>query len=282
MRPIVLLITLSACGPSAGVLIDEGPLGDSGDAPAIDTALGDGWTDEAFAWSTEEEEPDYSAYEDAYVRIVSPVSNTVIPVGEPQTYTVELRSPEGIPLSADGVTWQSSIDVDFGSSDLSFEYDNLDPGLHTLTALVDLPNGSRLAHSVSGIRVQDAAAGTYTGLFSVDGTVNNITITCTGAAEVAFGALGFVGEGDASCLISLLGVDLPMTWLFELEHVNGVVTGTGGVNLLGLFTYDIPVTGGTLEPTGNGLRVDFAGPIPFIGELSAFLDARRVSLDPLQ
>jgi len=275
-----VLVSLSACSTSAAVLIDEDtapPPVDTGTGTPLDTALGEGWTDEASAWTEEDTEPDFSAYEGAYARIVSPQAGSLVPIGELQTYTVEVRSPDGQLLTPTGVIWQSNIDPDFQGTEASFETDAIDPGVHTLTALVDLPNGVRLAHSVAGVRVQDPAAGVYAGLFSVDGTVNRITITCTGNALVAFGDLGFVGEGDADCLVSLLGVDVPMTWLFDLENDGGVIHGTGGVDLLGWFTYDIPVSEGTLDADAGTLKVDFDGPIPFIGELSAFLDAQRVA-----
>jgi hypothetical protein len=279
-RALPFLVLLSACSQSAAVLIDEDTSAptDTGTAPiVVDTAVGEGWTDEASAWTDEPTEPDYSVYEGAYARIASPQAGDLVPIGELQTYTVEVRNPDNVVLTPTAVIWQSNIDPDFQGSEASFETDVIDPGVHTITALVDLPNGQRLAHSIAGVRVQDKAAGTYAGLFSVDGTVNRITITCTGNAILEFGDLGFVGEGDADCLVSLLGIDVPMTWLFELENTAGVIDGTGGVDLLGWFTYDIPVTGGTLDADAGTLEVDFAGPIPLFGELSAFLDAQRVA-----
>ena len=51
----------------------------------------------------------------------------------------------------------------------------------------------------------------------------------------------------------------------------------GGVDLLGFFTYDIPVTTGSVDPATGKMEVDFAGPIPFIGELSAFLEADKIA-----
>jgi hypothetical protein len=228
MRPLIVM-WLVACGPSAGVLIDEAPFGDTGTEP-VDTAIGEGFTDDPIAWTATEPQPDYSAYDDAYARISQPTASSVISIGAMQTYTVEVRDPDGNLLTPDAVAWQSSLDVDFSGTEPSFQTDTLEPGTHTLTALVDLPNGARLAHSISGVRVQDANAGTYAGLFSVDGTVQNITVTCTGAALISFGALGFVGDGDASCLVSLLGIDIPMNWVFELENVGGVVTGTNSIH----------------------------------------------------
>ncbi len=254
--------------------------------PAIvDTTIPDvpppatGWTDAPYAtWSEPDPTDDFTEYDGAWARIVEPMPGDVVPWGEVQHYEVIVRNPAGDELAPQAVFWQSSVDPDFYGDAASFDSDTLELGTHDLTVLVDLPNGVRVAHSVSEVRVQSPYTGVYAGLFSVDGTVQNITITCTGAALVDFGEQGVIGTGDADCLVSLLGIDVPMNWLFELENIDGEITGTGGVDLLGFFTYDIPVTGGSLEPDGSGLQVDFAGPIPFVGELSAFLDASRVSL----
>jgi len=281
MRALLLPLLFAGCSQSAGVLIDEdtGTSVDTG-TPMVDTAIGEGFTGEPLAWTEEPTEPDYSAYDDAYARIASPEAGARIPLDELQTYSVEVRSPDGTLLQPTSVIWQSSVDPDFGSDaggEASFETTSIDPGIHTLTALVDLPNGTRLAHSVGGVRVQAASAGTYAGLFSVDGSINNIVITCTGAALVEVGDLGFVADGDADCLVSILGIDVPMTWILELENDAGVIGGTGGVDLLGFFTYDIPVTSGVVDPVAGTMDVEFAGPIPFIGELSAFLEAEKIT-----
>ena len=285
-RSLLPALTLSAlvaaCGPG-GVQIDESTTTPDIVTTPIETP-GDpstGWTDAPYAtWSDgETTAPDLSAYDGAWARIVSPMPGEVLPWDEPVLYEVIVRNPAGDDLPADAVFWQSNSDPDFTGTEASFESSDLELGRHDLTVLVDLPNGRRVAHSIADVRVQSAAAGTYAGLFSVDGTVNNITITCTGAAIVDIGNQGAIGTGDADCLVSLLGIDVPMSWLFDLEQADGEVTGTGGVDLLGFFTYDIPVTGGTLDLDSERLEVDFAGPIPFVGDLTAFLDASRVSLD---
>lgn len=272
-------LALAACGPGSVAL--EGL---DGSTPIVTTELpepsppGTGWTDAPYAtWSEATDAPDLSAYDGAWARIVSPLPGAVVPLDEMQHYEVIVRNPAGDELEPSAVFWQSSLDPDFYSDAAAFDSDTLAIGTHDLTVLVDLPNGNRVAHSVTNVKVQSPYTGVYAGLFSVDGTVNNITITCTGAALVDLGAQGVIGTGDADCLVSLLGIDVPMNWVFDLENTDGEITGTGGVNLLNIFTYDIPVTAGSVDPEGNGLQVDFAGPIPFIGELSAFLDAPRVA-----
>jgi len=284
LTPTLLVAALAACGPG-GVRIDdpatETVIPDPTQPSQTTPAPGTGWTDAPYAtWSEPTTGPDLSVYDDAWARIVSPLPGDVLDYEQPAHFEVIVRNPAGDELAPDAVFWQSDSDPDFNGSQQSFDSDALDLGLHDLTVLVDLPNGHRVAHSIADVRVQSEYAGVYAGLFSVDGTVNGLTITCTGSALVDVGRQGVIGTGDADCLVSLLGIDVPMTWVFDLENIDGEVSGTGGVDLLGFFTYDIPVTGGTLEPEAGGLQVDFSGPIPFIGELSAFLDAQRVSLDP--
>ena len=278
---VLSMLWLVGCTQSAGVLIDEDPLEpfDTGSLQ-LDTAVGEGFTGEPLAWTEEPTEPDWSAYEGAFARIVSPAPGSVVPIDGSTLFEVEVRSPDGTLLTPSSVIWQSSIDPDFGSDaggEPLYETAAIDPGVHTITTLVDLPNGVRLAHSIGGVRAQHSAAGTYAGLFSVDGSVNNIVITCTGAALLEVGDLGVAAEGDGDCLVSLLGLDVPLTWLFELENDAGIIDGTGGVDLLGFFTYDIPVTSGAVDPATGVMDVEFAGPIPFIGELSAFLEAEKVA-----
>ena len=281
MRCIILL-ALASCTQSAGILIDEDttPSIDTASATS-DTAAGTGFLDDGpLAWTEDPTEPDWSLYDGAFARILSPEAGSTIPIDGTTTFEVEVRNPDGEVLSVDSVIWQSSIDPDFGSDangDALYETDAIDPGIHTITTLVDLPNGTRLAHSIGGVRAQHSAAGTYAGLFSVDGSVNNIVITCTGAALLEVDDLGRAAAGEGDCLVSLLGFDVPMTWLFDLENDAGVIDGSGGVDLLGWFTYDIPVTVGGVDPVTGAMDVQFAGPIPLIGELSAFLEATKVA-----
>lgn len=254
------------------------------DAPPVEPpGTSTGWFTEP--WEDPEDPttappPDWSDWEGVFARIVSPVPGEVLQLGQSHLYEVQLRHPDGRLMTPASVEWYASGDLDFWSDQRSFESDALEMGTHTLTAILGLPSGEKVAHSIAGVRVQSRQTGTYAGLFSVDGTVNNLTITCTGAALLSVGQVGDLGEGDGDCLVSLLGIDVPLSWVFELEIApNGTVSGTGGVELLGIFSYDIPAEG-TVDPEGAGFDVTLEGDIPFIGTLSAFLEAERVSLDP--
>lgn len=277
MRTTLAPLLLAACAPG-GLSVPE-----VDDPTVAPTGTSTGWFTEPWedpGGPPAEEPPDWSDWEGVFARIVHPATGEVILTGQPYTYEVELRHPDGRLMTPSAVEWYASGDLDFWSDQRTFESDALAMGNHTLTSILTLPSGEKVAHSIAGVRVQSRQAGTYAGLFSVDGTVNAITITCTGAALISVGAVGDLGEGDGDCLVSLLGIDVPMSWVFDLEIApNGVVTGSGGVDLLGIFSYDIPAEG-MVDPEGAGFDVSFDGNIPFIGTLSAFLEAERVSLDP--
>lgn len=272
MRAIVWLWAGAGCAPGT-LWIEEG---ERPQAPEGTGFVTDPWETPEIPTSTE---ADLSAYDGAYARIVSPDAAEVLPWHEPSRFEVEVRSALGEPLPAGSVQWIASEDPDFeGTGEASFTDDTLKLGTHEIMAIVQLPDGSVASHSVGDVRVQSGYAGTYAGLFSVDGTVTQLTITCTGAAALVVGQRGVLGEGDGDCLVSILGVDVPMTWDFELENLDGVIGGDASVDLLGFFSYRIPAAG-TLDPQGGGFDVTFEADIPLIGTISAFLTAPRLSLD---
>jgi hypothetical protein len=272
MRRILIgVLALAGCEPGgAAIQVPE---------PEATTAEGEGWFDEPWETpGTVGTEPDWSAYDDATVEIVSPQPGETVPWGESYPYEAVVTNPAGDVLSVDAVTWTARDDLDFHGEALAFDDDGLGVGMHEVSVVVDLPSGDRLGHTVGGVRVQSPWAGTYAGLFKVDGTVNNITIACTGSGTVVFGPLGQLGTGGADCVVSLLAISIPMTWNLELENTDGVITGTGGVELVGIFTWDLPADG-VIDPITQTADVSFEGPIPFIGSLSASFEAPRISLD---
>ncbi len=245
------------------------------DEPA---ATSSGWTDAPYVSSTPEEPPDLSAYDEAVIDVVAPLAGGLVVWESITDFEAVLHDGAGLLLTPDAVSWVSDTDLDFHGEALSFQSDTLEVGLHTLTVRADLPTGLSVAHSLGRVRVQSVWAGTYAGLFQVDGTVNGVTVSCTGAGVVVLRAQGDAADGDADCLVSLLGADIPMTWLLELEQADGVVSGGGSVDLAGIFTWGLPAEG-SIDPTTQVMTVTFAGPIPIIGELAASFSADRVSLD---
>lgn len=244
-----------------------------------------GWTDAPWeqptAPSTTPTTRPPDPYADATLRILTPISGDFLAIEDAQVFEAELVDANGDPLDGAEITWSSSIDSGWTRSGASFDDRPLDVGTHDITATVRLPNGDRLSYTAGGVLVQSVYAGTYSGLFTATGSYLGIAFACNGAGTTSVEAYGEEITGDADCLVSLLGFDLPLAFVFELENAAGVVTGTAGADLFGLLTYDFPATG-TLQPfTGEGLSITFAGSVPFTNvDIDGTYDAARVSLTP--
>lgn len=266
---LLLCLCLAACDPGAGALIDD------------ETQSGLGWRDDL-----PDEPVDTGAaaldarYSDATLRIVNPVAGTLLPLNEPTDFVAELTSADGELLPAGDVLWTTSASDEWGGLGEAFAASDLPLGVQELTAEVLLPNGDRLAHTVGGLRVQSLFSGTYAGLYSADGRFQGVTFTCNGSSTLRVNLEGTKATGDGDCLTSLLGIDIPLTFLFELDVLaDGTLDGDAGADIFGLLTYDFPASG-KIDPSKNRLTLDWAGTVPFVMEVSADLTAPRVSLDP--
>lgn len=272
MLRAVGLFALAGCAP-ASVSLDA--------SEAAPDGASTGWTASPYedppGAGTEPEET--HLFDGASMRIVAPASGAFLPIEEPALFEAELLAADGVPLDGSEITWTSSLDPAWSGLGESFEDSTLDVGLHDLTAEVALPNGDRLVYAVGGILRQSTFAGTYSGLFSVDGSYNGLVFTCSGTGLTVCEPYGTDITGDAACLVSILGFDLPLSFVFELENAAGVVTGTAGADIFGLFAFDFPAEG-TLFPAAEGLAIDFAGEVPLTGiTITGVYDAERVSLD---
>jgi hypothetical protein len=269
------VLAMVACKPAELAIDDPKSTVGSPDEPGTGFATGP-WEDPTTPAATS---TDDALYEGAWVRIVAPTSGEVVPLGASYDYDAELLAADGSALDAVEVQWLATDAPDFDGDALAFPSDQLPVGTHDVTVVATLPNGDRVSNTVGGVRVQSPIAGTYSGLFSVDGSVSALTITCTGSAVIVLDAPGQTGAGEGDCLVSILGADVPMTWDFSLDASGSELTGSAGVNLVGFFTYEVPMTSGTVDPTGDGLSLEYSATIPFIGDLTAFLEAPRISLD---
>jgi hypothetical protein len=267
-----LLLCLAGCGP-ASLALDEEP----GPTDGAST----GWTGSPYEDppTPGTETSDTAVYDGASLRILSPVSGAFLPLEETASFAAELVAADGTPLDGAGITWTSSVDPGWSGTGEAFDDTTLDVGIHDIAAEVALPNGDRLVYVSGGVLRQSTFAGTYSGLFSVDGNYNGLVFTCSGVGITVCEPYGTDITGDASCLVSVLGFDLPLSFVFELENAQGVITGTAGADLFGLFTYDFPATG-TLAPVSDGLDVDFTGDVPLANiTITGVYEADRVSLD---
>ena len=201
-------------------------------------------------------EPDWSMYEGASLRIVEPTSASFLPWGETHRFEAIVYDADGQPMDeAFDVTWDSSADGAWAPEGNLVQDDTIDVGVHDLTAEVVLPNGDRLAHTVGGVLVQHEAAGTYVGTFSGGTTVQNIPVSCAGAAVLVVDPYGKAVDGTAECVIRLDRFEIPLDFTVTGDHEDGAVEGVSAARVIAL-DLEFP-TEGTLE--GESLDLAFEG-----------------------
>jgi hypothetical protein len=260
---IPLMWTLG-CSPGVAIVEDDGVIDGVFDPFAADAAAA----------------AELEMYAGAEMRIIKPQSGSLVHWGEMSDFEVKVRNGEGefIEVDPDTVVWTTSEDETWVRKGTAFEDDELVIGFHDITAALELPTGDRVAHTAGGVVVQSEYAGTYSGLYSVDVIYQAIAVTCVGSALIEVDPYGEAGKGDGGCLVSLLGVDLPLNIIFDIENDDGVLEGTAGADIFGWFTYDFPATG-ALDPEGDGLQLTWAGNAFGIIDIAAKLKIPRVSLD---
>ncbi len=249
---------------------------------ALDRGPGEGWaTDPLETWSghtpTEPTDPRWNG---ATLTVLSPAAGDLLIWGATHTFEAEVVAQDGTPLSLDdaAIEWGSDLAPNWYQTGASFETDGLPIGIHDFTAWAHLPNGAVLQHTVGGVKVQHAFGGTYAGVLDVDGSVQQIPISCIGAGLVVIDRFGEHGTGEGDCLVNLLAVDVPLHLLYDLDiATDGAVTGTVGVDLAGWFTYNFDAEG-ALDPSAT-LDLSFSGDVPLMGPLSGTTTAERISLD---
>lgn len=264
---LIPLFLLVACGPGT-VQFPDG-----------DEVSASGWVDEPWAQDpAEEEAPDTSQYDGATLHIVSPTSGEFMTYGQVASFEAELVAADGTFLESTDVEWSSDRQESWFHQGLAFEADDLEVGIHALTAQATLPNGDHLAHTVGGLLVQAKAGGTYAGILRVNGTIQNIPVACVGSSVIWVDEYGIRGEGNGECLISIV-ISIPLNYVFDLDITElGVISGDAGVDLVGWFTYNFPAIG-QLDPDNYGIDMTFNGDVPLLGTLNGSVEAPRVSMD---
>jgi hypothetical protein len=219
---------------------------------------------------------DLSRYEGASLRIVEPASATFLAWEEAHDYRAELRAADGTLLDEDlAVRWTSSADAAWAPpASFGFADATLDVGLHDLTAEVELPNGDRLAHTVGGVLVQSEAAGTYVGTLITGFTFQNFPIACAGSTVITIEPYGKEVSGDATCLASAGGFEIPLEFALSGDHEDGRVEGIIGANIV-FFELEFQTSG---TRSGESLDLEFEGDLagsPVTGRV----EAERISRD---
>jgi len=274
LLPILTFSTI-ACSPQYGMKIDGGTL----DASVSDTT-DDGSGDVGDGDDPDDPDEDLSMYEDAVIRIVHPESGDFLPLGEIHSFEAIIVNPEGDELPFDDVFWDSDADVEWGPIGGTIEDDTIDVGRHNITAQVELPDGSRLAHTVGGVLVQHEDAGTYVGdmILSMDTELGGTPIgaSCIGAAFVVVDEYGDAAEGTSACTMDLLGymtIPVDHSFAYDLD-----VTDLDGNAFV-----DIPFMGSGLPFPSEGtidegdILTTWEGGVSGIFELAGTLDVTRIT-----
>ncbi len=225
---------------------------------------------------------DDGSWDGATLRIAAPISGSFLALEDTHEFKATLTGADGAALPTDDleITWSASSDLDWARTGASFTEDALDVGLHELTVEVELPNGDRLAHTVGGVLLQSKYAGTYTGLFNTKVTYDEFPVDCTGAVTLIVDPWGEVAAGAANCLVSLLGFNAPIDFVFDLDNDDGAIGGEAAIDLFGWYGLSFPATG-DLDPETGTLAVAFTSADAanqFIA-VDGTVDADRISRD---
>jgi len=264
IRALPFIVLFAGCSPTSALLTIDDTLdtGEPADVTDTDTDV----------------EDDTSIYDGSTLRILEPASGDFLPLGEWQVFRAALYDASGAEMDYDDIQWSSSVDPTWKPLGRLVEDGALGVGIHDLTAQVELPNGDRLAHTVGGVLVQSAFAGTYVGLFTSDVTYDAYTTACSGSATLIVDPFGEIVSGDATCIASLMGYDAELTYLFDLDNTHGTVTGTVSADIFGWFEYDFDASG-TLFPQTSGLQITFGGDVYSMLAVDGALEAERISMD---
>ena len=228
----------------------------------------------------EEEEEDYSMYEGAYLLILSPQSGDFLPWDEETDFEAVLFGADDRALPFEDIYWSSDVDMTWAKLGTDFEDDSLDVGTHALTAVVDLPNGSRLAHTVGGVLVQHENAGIYTGDMNVgvslefDGTP--VGASCIGGATIVVDAYAETATGESTCTIDLLGyAEFDLRHEFEFELDEEEMSGEALI-ALELFGFDLPfATEGEID--SGDILASWGGNMLGFADIDGTLEVGRVT-----
>ena len=270
-----LTAATAACSPQYGMKIDESTL-----TPSVTDTSDDGSGDIDGADEPDDPDEDFTMYEDAVIRIVHPESGEFLPLGEVHSFEAIIVNPEGDELPFEDVFWDSDADIEWSPIGGAVEDDTIDVGRHNITAQVELPDGSRLAHTVGGVLVQHDDAGTYVGdmILSLDTEYGGTPIgaSCIGAAFVVVDEYGETAEGSSACTMDLLGfATIPVDHSFSYDLDETDLDGNAFV--------DIPFMGSGLPFASEGsiddgdILTTWEGGVAGIFELAGTLDVTRIT-----
>jgi len=225
---------------------------------------------------TELNEEDPGTWDTAVLVINSPQSGAFVPWGEEASFDAVVVDAEGQELDFDEISWTSDADASWTIAGRSVNDDTLDVGSHAITARAELPNGDRLSHTVGGVLVQSAYAGTYSGTLRMDLVSDQITTACSGTAMLIIDPYGELVLGDASCFLSFQGVDIDGQYAIDAQNEDGSMEGE---ILLDISGFELPLgLDGDVSETGE-LQGSFTGDLMGFATVDGVLTATRITRD---
>ena len=221
-----------------------------------------------------EEPEDFSMWENATIRILSPQPAQRIAIGEDQEFVAALIDPQGeeLPLEDVSIQWSSDIDTSWSFDAFSFTDSNLSPGVHIIEAQAVLPNNDRLTYALGGIKVQHPYAGTYSGTTTIDATVtdwngNETVVSCAGAATLVVDLEGKKATGSSACILQLFGQSQETSYEFDIDIDEETLSGLAIADF-GIAQRDFPLTGTISDTSMSANWADVVyGTIDVVGQL---------------
>ncbi len=242
----VIAAWATACGSNSGIVPIKS---DSLDSSGYDSTDGSGNTGDGTGGATDENSEELTGdWTGSSLVVLSPRPGEVLPYGETSEFSAIVVDASGEETDFTDLAWSSDVGGWTGEG-ATLDVDDLDVGMHAISVLADLPDGTRLRNTVGGVKVQHPDAGTYVGNLIVDltGEYNGtpITASCIGAAVVYVDAYGETATGDSTCVIGLLGFSTEAKHVFDFMVTDNAVEGDVSLDL-SFFQLDFGVTG-TLE-----------------------------------
>lgn len=215
----------------------------------------------------------------ATLEILSPASGEFLPWGEVNTFEAVVYDSAGVATDFAEIGWASNADSAWAPVGALVEDEAIGVGEHNITATALLPNGDRLSYTIGGVLVQSPYAGTYVGDIQVDVTVEYdgtpYEVGCTGALTVLVDAYGETATGESTCQISLLGYDVEIGYVLDLENDEGELGGDASAVIWG-YDYTLEFEG---ELTEDGeLTGVFSGDDSYFA-LDGTVEASRLTRD---
>ena len=280
LSTLLAVLVLAACSTKYEVISGDDPKMDTGqvEQDPLDSAEPVDTGDPGEV----EDTGDYEQWAEATLVVLSPESGAFIELGEPSTFEAMVYDSWGEETDFEEIDWTSNVDDGWQPQGRLFD-DELVAGEHDLTASARLPNGDRLAYTVGDVLVQSPYAGTYTGtlIVDIDLTYNGVdyVVSCAGGTTLVVDITGENATGTSDCVVSLMGYDMDLSFIIDMQNDDGSMSGTIAADL-SWFEWEFS-SEGSISTDGEmelGFDDDVMGYMGVGGELAASRISRETVL----